>query len=238
MFFSFGEEDGEGIFDLCFGKRSFFFEFLDETREVSQVMIWWERIKELGVRVSKKCKDFSVFGIRLRGVVCGEELEEPVKDFWVDNKSLNIISKEKVIKWEEESSSRFHDYDRFRVLFKDGEKLRETFLRHREVFGEDKGLLMEDSDIKSVFRDINTDEVIHGSTSLCGVVGIVKVPRSILPCGRGLGSLTNLLGVEGQGDRLLSRLLSLRVMESLSLFILLLSILLLYNATYVKQKLT
>ncbi|MDN5380458.1 MAG: hypothetical protein PWP26_1537, partial [Thermodesulfobacterium sp.] len=42
MFFSFGEEDGEGIFDLGFSFREFFFEFLDETREVSQVMIWWE----------------------------------------------------------------------------------------------------------------------------------------------------------------------------------------------------
>jgi hypothetical protein len=27
MFFSFGEEDGEGVFDLCFGKRLFFLSF-------------------------------------------------------------------------------------------------------------------------------------------------------------------------------------------------------------------
>jgi hypothetical protein len=122
-------------------------------------------------------------------------------------------------------------------LVKEGEKLREAFFGHREGLGQDEVFIFEDSDVKGIFGDVNTDEGVHGSTSLCGVF-LVDVPRSILPCGRGLGSLTNLLGVEGQGDRLLSRLLSLRVMESLSLFILLLSILLLYNATYIKQKLT
>ncbi|WP_456119718.1 hypothetical protein [Thermodesulfobacterium commune] len=237
MFFSFGKEHREGVFDLCFGKRSFFFEFLDETREVSQVMVRWERVKELWIRLSEECKDFSVFGIRLRGVICGDELREAMKDFGVDDEGLDVISEKEVIEGEEESAGRFHGYDGVGELVKEGEKLREAFLGHREGLGQDEVFIFEDSDVKGIFGDVNTDEGVHGSTSLCGVF-LVDVPRSILPCGRGLGSLTNLLGVEEKIDRLLSRLLSLRVMESLSLFILLVFILLVYNSTYIKQKLT
>jgi hypothetical protein len=237
MFFSFGKEHREGVFDLCFGKRSFFFEFLDETREVSQVMIWWEGIKELGVRLSEECKEFSVFGVRFRGVICGDELKEAMKDFGVDDEGLDVISEEEVIEGEEESAGKFHGYDGVGELVKDGKKLRETLLGHREGLGQDEVFFFEDSDVKGIFGDVNTDEGVHRSTSLGGV-DLVDVPRSILPSGRGLESLTNLLGVEGQGDRLLLRLLSLKAMESLPLFILLVFILLLYNSTYIKQKLT
>jgi GTP cyclohydrolase II len=60
-------------------------------------MVRWERVKESGVRVSKKCKDFSVFGIRLRGVICGDELKEAMEDFRVDDEGLDVISEEEVI---------------------------------------------------------------------------------------------------------------------------------------------
>ncbi|WP_028840676.1 hypothetical protein [Thermodesulfobacterium hveragerdense] len=196
---------------------------------------------ELGVRESKKCKDFSIFGVRFRGVVCGDEVKEAMKDFGVDDEGLEAISKEEMIEREEESTSRFHGYDGVDELVKDGKKLREVFLRHREGLGQDEVLLFEvfeDSDVKKgVFGEVNADEGTHVRTFLCGV-DLVEVSCSILPCGRGLGSLTNLFGVEGQGDSLLLRLLSLRAMGSLSLFISLLFILLLYNTRCIKQKLT
>ncbi|WP_245540280.1 hypothetical protein [Thermodesulfobacterium thermophilum] len=62
MFFSFGEEHRESVFDLCFSFREFFFEFLDETREVSQVMIWWGHLsRELCLLIKSLYKHLPQF---------------------------------------------------------------------------------------------------------------------------------------------------------------------------------
>ena len=202
-------------------------------------MVWWEGIEELGVRLSKEGNHFSVFGVGLRGVVCGEELGEPVEDLWIDHEGLDVIGEEEVVEREEEPACRFHGDDGVGELIEEGEELGEAFLGHGEGLGQDEFLVLEDGDVKGVFGDVNTDVGAHSVPSLFGM-GFTSffVPRSILPCSRGLRSLTNLLGVEGQGDRLLLRLLSLRHMESLSLFILRYLMLLLYNTKCIKQNLT
>ncbi|WP_028841791.1 hypothetical protein [Thermodesulfobacterium hveragerdense] len=60
MFFSFGEEHREGVFYLGFSFREFFFEFWDEAREGSQLMVRRKRIKELGTLVKRIVSPYKI----------------------------------------------------------------------------------------------------------------------------------------------------------------------------------
>ncbi len=84
-------------------------------------------------------------------------------------------------------------------------------MRHREEMGEKEALGLVGRNREGNFGHIILAEVVPGSISLSGVV-LVDALRPILPSGRGLKSLTNLLGVEGHVPFFIKALL-LRFME-------------------------
>lgn len=76
-------------------------------------------------------------------------------------------------------------------------------VRDRTLFKDFKGIV-NNAEVKGVFGDIDAD-VEHG----------YHLPLRLPPCLQGLLSPTNLLGLEGQRDGLLERLLSLSEMGGL-----------------------
>lgn len=162
--------------------------------------------KQLRVGQGQKGKGSGIFFVGFRGVVSRDELEEPVDYFWVDDVGIDIVGEEEVIEGDVESSGGFHHNDYLRQGFKEFEEVGETFRRHGMVTrGEGFSLLIKDREMEVFLGDVNTDKMFHNTTSLNRDF---LVPHTILPCGRGSIGPTNLLGVEGQRDRLPSGLKS------------------------------
>jgi hypothetical protein len=215
MSFSLWEKYTEGIFDLSLSGGQLMFKFLDEASNAAAFRVYRRVFKQMRIGQSKECKDLSILFIGLRGVVSTDKLEEPVNQLWVNDISVDIVRDEEIIQRDVESSRGFHHNNWLGQGSKQIEQLRETFTRHGTAArGDNFHVFIKHTKMELFLRDVNTYVVFHSATSLS------RNFLSLTPSSHVAGAFsspTNLLGVEGQRDRLLWGLKSPGSMESLSL---------------------
>ena len=166
VFFSFWEENGEGVFDLGFCFSEFMFKFLDKTGKVTKFRVFRIGFKELGVAKSEESKGFGIFLVVFRGVVGRDKLKESVYDLRVKDEGLDVIFGEEKIKRDMKSTGGFHDDNWVLERVKGVKEGFKAFEGHREVAGSD-GLsrVIENAEMKIIFRDVDTYVVLHFATS-------------------------------------------------------------------------
>jgi hypothetical protein len=213
--FSLWEKYTEGIFDLSFSGSQFMFKFLDEASKAAALRVYRRVFEQMRIGQSKECEDFGILFIGFRGVISRDKLEEPVNQLWVNDVGIDVVRDEEIIQRDVESSRGFHYNNWLGQGSKQIEQLRETFTRHGTATrGDSFHVFIKHTKMELFLRDVNTYEVFHSATSL-GRVFLSLTPSSHVA--GAFSSPTNLLGVEGQRDRLLWGLKSPGSMESLSL---------------------
>ena len=181
VFFSFGEKGGEGVFDLGFGLGDFLFEFLDLSGQEFGFGGEGSWFKEVGIGEGKERQEEGVFFIGLRGVVSGDEPDEVMNHFRVEEGYLEVLVQEEGEEREVEASGGFKDDMVWGIGGESLEEVFEAFGRHGEVFGYELSLLwVKDTELEGIFGDIDT-YVEHRLPPGIRYMSL----SSILPFGRG-----------------------------------------------------
>jgi len=179
VFFSLREKHTKCIFDLSFSGGKFTFKLLDKMGKVAELRVGMRLFEELRIGQSKESEDFGIFFIGLRGVVGRDKPEEPVNELRIYEVDISVMRQKEVIEGNVKSSRRFHNNNRLSKRAKQIKKLREPFTRHRIIAGRDSfSILIKDTEMEILLRDINTNKVFHGTTSL------YKDFKSITPSSR------------------------------------------------------
>jgi len=211
MFFSFREEDREVVKDLSFSFRDLMFNLRDLSCEDFKVGGGRRGFKEFRIFESEESDDEGIFFVGFGGIGVVNVGGEFRDSFRIDNEDRSIVLEEEVGN-RDVISTRGFDNDSVRgEMFDDVKEVVKSLrgLRDRTLFEDFRGIV-NNAEVKGVFGDIDA-YVEHG----------YHLPLRHPPCLQGLLSPTNLLGLEGQRDGLLERLLSLSEMGSLSLWTLL-----------------
>ena len=190
VFFGFGEEDCEGVFNLSFGFSEFMFKFLDEARKGANFRVIRVGFKEVGVSEGKESKDFSVFLIVFRGGVSGDEFKEPMDYFGVKDEGWDRIFNEEPVEGDVEPTRGFHDDDGVFEGIKDVKEVGEALRGHGEFSGvESFRFTIKDAEVEVILRDVNAYEVfevLHFATSF---LRIFLRNLSLTPSSRLAGAL-------------------------------------------------
>ena len=211
MFFSFREEDREVVKNLSFSFRDLMFNMRDLSCKDFKVGGERRGFKEFRIFESEESDDEGIFFVGFGGIGVVNVGGEFRDSFRIDNEDRGIMFKEEVGN-RDVISTRGFDNDSVRgEMFDDVKEVVKSLrgLRDRTLFEYFKGIV-NNAEVKGVFGDI--DAYVEHSYHL---------PLHHPPYLQGLLSPTNLLGLEGQRDGLLKRLLSLNEMGSLSLWTLL-----------------
>ncbi len=167
VFFSLREKHTKCIFDLSFSGGKFTFKLLDKMGKVAELRVGMRLFEELRIGQSKESEDFGIFFIGLRGVVGRDKPEEPVNELRIYEVDISVMRQEEVIEGNVKSSRGFHNNNRFSKRAKQIKKIREPFTRHRIIARRDSfSILIKDTEMEILLRDINTNKVFHGTTSL------------------------------------------------------------------------
>ena len=211
MFFSFREEDREVVKNLSFSFRDLMFNMRDLSCEDFKVGGEGRGINEFRIFESEESDDEGIFFVSFGGIGVINVGGEFRDSFRIDNENRSIVLKKEVGNGDVISTRGF-DNDNVRgEMFDNVKKVVKSLrgLRDRTLFEYFRGIV-NNTEVKGVFGDI--DAYVEHSYHL---------PLHHPPYLQGLLSPTNLLGLEGQRDGLLKRLLSLNEMGSLSLWTLL-----------------
>jgi len=218
VFLSFREEYCKTTQDVSFSLSNALLEFQDSSSQDFGRRGNGRRLEKFRVFESKKGQSTSILGIRLCWIGGRDELPETVGELGVDNARGEIFCQEKGNKWYMVATRRLKEDEWFGVVAEHGEESLKALLRLRKfALFKYLSVNVQEAIRERVLGNVNSHVHHETFSPLSGLSS--WGPLLHPPLWQGFFYPTNLLGVEGHGDRLLTRLESLRSMEFLSLFL-------------------